>query len=142
MDKTWMPTVAGILSVIAGAFSFLGSIFIGIAVAIFFSSSYDGLNGQNYSAVAAWIVLFVPYFTISIVAVVGGVYALKRRVWGLALAGSICALLTMWAWPLGVAAIVFIALSRNEFGHVNPMSPPSTSLPVSPPDAPAGPASI
>ena len=48
---------------------------------------------------------------ISIVAVAGGLCALKRRAWGLALAGSIC---SVFCW-LGIPAIIFIALSKQEF---------------------------
>ena len=49
-----------------------------------------------------------------ILAIVGGIYALQRKIWGLALAGSIAAFFTP-SWVLGVAAIVFTALSKNEF---------------------------
>jgi len=45
---------------------------------------------------------------------VGGIYALQRKIWGLALAGSIAAFFSP-SWVLGVAAIVFTALSKNEF---------------------------
>jgi hypothetical protein len=44
---------------------------------------------------------------------VGGIYALKRKVWGLALAGCICALIGPWI--LGIPAIIFVALGKNEF---------------------------
>jgi len=104
-----MPTVGGILSIIAGALSLLGSVLLGIATAIFFSSSYDGLYNQGFSAISAWLIIFIPFFVISLLAITGGIFALKRRIWGLALAGTICTLLTIWALPLGVAAIVFVS---------------------------------
>jgi len=44
---------------------------------------------------------------------VGGVFALRRRFWGLALAGSICAL--SGATVLGILAIVFVVMGRSEF---------------------------
>jgi len=37
---------------------------------------------------------------------------LKRRIWGLALAGSICSLIV---WFLGIPAIVFTALGKKHF---------------------------
>jgi len=46
--------------------------------------------------------------------IVGGIYALRRRIWGLALAGSICALLGPWAL-LGILAIIFVSLGKGEF---------------------------
>jgi hypothetical protein len=50
---------------------------------------------------------------VAVFAIVGGIYALKRRFWGLALAGSICAL-----FPLvipGILAIIFVSQSKSEF---------------------------
>ena len=55
-----------------------------------------------------------PLIVIGVVAIVGGVYALRRRIWGLALAGSICALMGPWA-ILGILAIIFVALGKSEF---------------------------
>ena len=52
-------------------------------------------------------------FTAGILAIVGGTYALRRKKWGVALAGSIAAFFGQS--PLGVAAIIFTALSKNEF---------------------------
>jgi len=49
----------------------------------------------------------------SILAIVGGIRALRKKTWGLALAGSIGAL--FGSSPLGVAAIIFTALSKSEF---------------------------
>jgi len=48
-----------------------------------------------------------------LLAIVGGVYALKRARRGWALTGSIVALFP--SWPLGIAAIVFTILAKNEF---------------------------
>ena len=129
MIKTWMPTVAGILSIIAGAIGFLGGLAIGFVASVFLAtSSYPGFGVQNFGPGAVWAAL-LPLVIICIVAIVGGVFALQRRVWGLALAGAICALLTVWGWPLGVAAIVLVVLSKHEFGHVAHVQPPLTPPP-------------
>lgn len=53
------------------------------------------------------------FIAIGVVALVGGVYALRRRIWGLALAGAICAAFP--AMPLGVLAIIFISIAKREF---------------------------
>jgi len=50
---------------------------------------------------------------VSIIAIAGAVCALQRRIWGLALAGSICALVGFGI--LGILAIIFISLSKREF---------------------------
>ena len=62
----------------------------------------------------AWGAFGFPSIMLGIIAIVGGVYALRREVWGLALAGSICALIGPWA-ILGILAIIFVALGKGEF---------------------------
>jgi len=57
--------------------------------------------------------LFAIPLILGIVAIIGGVYALRRRIWGLALAGSICAFFC--AWFLGIPAIIFVILGKSEF---------------------------
>ena len=60
----------------------------------------------------------IPGIILGIVAIVGGIYALKRRLWGLALAGAICALLftiPFLGWILAILAIIFVSLARREF---------------------------
>lgn len=114
MEKTWMPTVAGILDIISGAFGLgmgllltCGRIFYGAAPKIprfgMFSAMPEGF----------FLVLGVALILIGILAVIGGVYALKIKNWGMALTGSICA--TLCGRLLGVAALIFTVLSRKEF---------------------------
>ena len=103
IERTWKPTTAGILSIIAGAIS----VIIGIVVAAvgvigwFFAMPW-------FSAIAA------PIIVVGIIAIVGGIYALRREVWGLALVGSICALIGP-LFVLGVLAIIFVSLGKSEF---------------------------
>ena len=102
MERTWKPTTAGILSIVAGTIGFIGGI---VVVAV----------GEAVGALAGFFglgAIGAPLIAIGIVAIVGGVFALRRRLWGLALAGAICALCV---WILGIPAIIFIALSKREF---------------------------
>lgn len=104
MEKTWKPTVGGILAIIAGVleliFGVVGATGVGLV---------GGLIGMGWLGV-----IFGPLIVIGIVAIIGGIYALQRKVWGLALAGSICALIGPW-FILGVLAIIFVALGKGEF---------------------------
>ena len=93
-EKTWKPTVAGILCIIAGAIGVIS----GIALAVFFASSGAGWFGAVTGA---------PLTILGIVAIVGGIYALRRRRWGLALAGSICTLIGCVIFMI-FGAIVFL----------------------------------
>lgn len=88
---TWKPTAAGSLTISAGV--------LGLIV------------GSVLVSVSPLFIVGLVAIMISTVAVAGGLCALQRRVWGLALAGSIC---SVPCW-LGIPAIIFIALSKQEF---------------------------
>jgi hypothetical protein len=49
---------------------------------------------------------------LGIVAIVGGVSAVRRGSFGLSLAGTICALSS---GTLGILAVIFISLAKGEF---------------------------
>ena len=104
MERTWKPTTAGILSIIGGVIA----VIFGIAVAALgaFAGGFLGMGWM--SAIGA------PSIVLGAVAIIGGLYALKRRIWGLALAGAICALFGPWV-ILGILAIIFVVMGKNEF---------------------------
>ncbi len=103
MEETWKPTTAGILCIIAGAIATIAGIVIAVVGSIgwFFGIPW-------ISAIGA------PLIILGIIAIVGGSCALRRRVWGLALVGSICALIGPWGL-LGLLAIIFVSLGKGEF---------------------------
>ena len=104
MERTWKPTTAGILCIIGGAISVITGIVIAVVGGI--GSIFIGLGWL--SAIGA------PIIVLGIIAIVGGSYALRRRVWGLALAGSICAFLGP-STILGILAIIFVSMGKGEF---------------------------
>lgn len=118
MEKTWKPTAAGILTIIAG---FLGllialAITVGLGIAGTLAGLIPGLPEVIFTQFLALIA--VPAIILSVVAIVGGIYAVRRRVWGLALAGAICAFLftlPLLGWLLAILAIVFVSLGKREF---------------------------
>jgi hypothetical protein len=107
--KTWKPTAAAVLSIVSGAFIFL-----------YRSGAFTRavrMHGLVSSQIPSSIGIII-----GLIAVVGGTLAIRRRVWGLALAGAICALFPPHPWGdltwtpvLGIFAIVFVVLSKNEF---------------------------
>ena len=115
MEKTWKPTAAGILTIIVG---FLGLLIgiglaVGLGIAGMMIGMIPGFPGAGFLALIA-----IPGIILSIIAIVGGIYALKRRLWGLALAGAICALLftlPFLGWILAILAIIFVSLGKGEF---------------------------
>ncbi len=118
MEKTWKPTVAGILDIVAGVFSLfgiLGLVFFALGVAKFME--FGGADAFGVFMPGNLTILIwggVAFLAITgILAVVGGIYALQRKNWGLALTGSIAASLP--SSLLGILAIIFTAMSRDEF---------------------------
>lgn len=108
MQKSWKSTVAGILAIIGGAVILLFATIICFSLIVAAPST-------NALILAA---LFGGFFlALGIVAIVGGISALQRRRWGLALAGSICALMPP-ATMLGIASIVFTTIARDDFSTV------------------------
>jgi len=117
MKKTWKPTTAGILSIVAGALSTIG----GVMIALIAGAIAGGLRGYPmWPHMPLWIPIpiiagaAIPVMLLGIVAIIGGTYALKRRKWGLALAGAICALFGPW-FVLGILAIIFVVMGKAEF---------------------------
>ena len=118
MEKTWKPTVAGILSIVAGALSAILWFFLILGFLMFAISSSNSsleipVDIPFNLGMLSILFLAIPFLIIWILAIIGGVYALKRKIWGLALAGSIAAIII--SWPLGIASTVFTAISKNEF---------------------------
>jgi hypothetical protein len=117
MEKTYKPIVAGILAIVAGAGGVIAGFFLLVGIAAFnlFGRS-GGVHiplGVPNSIMMIITVLAIPFFALAVLAVVGGAFALQRRNWGLALAGSIAALII--SFVLGATSIVFTVLSKNEF---------------------------
>ena len=108
VKKTWMPTVAGILDIVAGGLS-LSVLFLFAVGPMIIMPLNEGTFSLNWSL----FLMVIPGLAIEALAIVGGVFAIQRRKWRWALAGSIAAFFP--SWPLGIAAIVLTILSKNEF---------------------------
>ncbi len=120
MEQTWRPTTGGILCIIAGVINIL----LGLAVAVVLAGA-GVLLGMELVALppelagTSWLgVLGVPLVVLGIVSIVGGAHALKRRLWGFALAGAICSIMA-GNLLYGTLAIIFISVSKSEFNGVN-----------------------
>lgn len=128
MERTWKPTAAGILCIIAGSLSLvfliLSTLYLWVADFIFIWGANPGQESGVDAFLAGWWRVGIIAF---ILAIVGGIYALRRRKWGLALAGSIAVIVFggygilaplvpgVLFIGLGILAIIFISLGKREF---------------------------
>jgi len=115
--------VGGILSIVSGAFGFIGGGFYILMIWMFnfmltMPQSYDPMAPELppeffqimaifYGAIGLILAL------IGVLAIVGGVFALKKKHWALALAGAIAGTVTFF--PCGIPAIIFVSLGKEEF---------------------------
>jgi hypothetical protein len=124
-------TVGGILSIVAGALGLIS----GLAMLLFsllFSTIWNDpafFTGPNpppdqFFTVFSLMygVIGVFYIALGVLSIVGGIFSIQRKHWGWALAGAIGGCLTFL--PLGVGAVVLVALGRTEFIPVASVQPP------------------
>ncbi len=119
--QPWKSTVGGVLTLVIGGLDALG-FFAMVVIAALVGASVDFTNyieDQIYPMAAsffmAWMIaLAVVLAILAVLTILGGISALSRKRWGLALAGSIAAILGPW-WPVGITALIFIAIGRDEF---------------------------
>ena len=117
--KTWKPVTAGILNIVAGVLSLLG--FLGVIIAIiavgagpFMWDYFPGLGPLTVGFIQSILVIVAIFSAIvGILPLLGGIYGVQRKKWGLALAGSIAAI--FGSTPLGIASTIFTAISKDEF---------------------------
>ena len=110
VKRTSIPIIAGILAIASGGFKLL--VFLGLIVA---SLVFPVSQGPGFAVNAGilLIIITVPICFLGILALLGGIYALQRKKYRLAVAGSIAAFLPFSF--LGLASIILIALSKDEF---------------------------
>src|SRR5512136_2988455 len=118
--KTWLPTVAGILNIVVGSLRLLGVVGLIIAMIVLSSTNYWGshIESEIYPltiqfVVGILIIMAVVMAVLGILSLIGGIYALQRKMWGLALAGSISSI--FGPVVLGIPAVIFTAISKEEF---------------------------
>jgi hypothetical protein len=104
MERTWKGTTAGILTIIGG----VCGIAIGAILATVGTAFMLGIPGLELMAGIGGGII-----AIGIVALISGIFTLRRKSWGFALAGAILALFPII--PLGVLAIIFVSLGKKEF---------------------------
>jgi hypothetical protein len=112
MENTWKPTVGGVLSIIAGIFA-IGSSLAILPTAPASLGPFWGIP-WNQSFLSTLALGFgISRIILGVISITGGICTLRRRYWGLALAGSILAIPLVP--PLGILATIFVSLGKKEF---------------------------
>ncbi|MFC1957114.1 hypothetical protein ACFLVY_02345 [Chloroflexota bacterium] len=107
MERTWKGTTAGILTIISGCYG----IGVGAVLTIIGAEFLAGIPGMDLMAGIG-----AGMFVIGIIALVAGIFTLRRKSWGFALAGAIlAAILFPVGTVLGILAIIFVAMGKKEF---------------------------
>ncbi len=123
-DRIGFLSAGGVLSIVAGAFeingggTMLASAGLGIEFRLWDFALYPGIWLEHIIPVdSPWFIIMGGLLALlGVIAILGGIWALRRRSFGLALAGAVCIL------PLGILgilAIVCIALAKREFEVVD-----------------------
>jgi hypothetical protein len=118
--------VGGILTIIAGAFGVLGLFWMLFAILIIRFAFSEALGSAPPAEFLTMMTILYSIWGICLalvgaLGVVGGVFALKKRRWGLALAGAIAGGVTFF--PCGIPAIIFVTLAKPEFSDKKPTRP-------------------
>lgn len=123
-DRGGLLSAGGILSIIVGAFEIIaGTMFI---VSMAFGTSLLGLCPWGGPDINRWfafgsygltltvmIIIGIALLVLGILALIGGISAIKRRSFGMAILGAICALIPINM--LGLFAVIFVSLAKGEF---------------------------
>jgi hypothetical protein len=131
--RGWL-TAGGVLSIVGGAFEVSGgAVLVGLTIAT--RELLTRVSPYPYPGIIWPISAGVFIFAMGIVAIIGGVSAMRGKKFGLSLAGAICCALPsvingimnlfglslagfIWVLPgliLGIPAIIFISMSKKEF---------------------------
>ena len=128
-------TVGGILSIVAGALGLVGGLIL-LLVTLFMSSAFNdpAIFGDFSTTDGQFLTIFsiiygvagVFCLIVGVLGIVGGIFSLQRKHWGWALAGAIAGCLSFL--PLGVGAVVLVAMGRSEFSQNTPGVTPQPSV--------------
>jgi hypothetical protein len=121
--KTGKPTIAGVLNITAGSLIITVAVFIFTGFSIEFGAwSIPRMGGViSFWPPAMVVGIGTIILLVAVLAVLGGVFALRRKHWGWALAGSVAAIflsyVTIWFTlpAIGILAIILLGLSKKEF---------------------------
>jgi hypothetical protein len=109
VEKTWKPVVGGVLIVIGALVGIVSGAILMWGGAMFLSIPMVGDAMGGILATCGIILLIF-----GIIGLLGGIFAMMRRLWGLAILGGIFALISGY-FILGLIGLILVAISKKEF---------------------------
>ena len=134
MVKTWRPVTAGILNIIFSIATLIACVLViygmlihteadylsvisllapGLSILIYIVSYFIINVAGNTSYELIYMTIAIIFAVLGILAVIGGIFCIRRKLFWLSLAGSIGTLICNFV-P-GLLATVFTAAARSEF---------------------------
>jgi len=111
----WKSTVAGIVNIVAAIFNVFGILGMGFVIFVFQNPELFHAEIRDAASFVDIFVAILPVTIIYLVAgtltLLGGIFALKRKTWWLALLGSITALFPTVI--LGIVSMAFLQKGRG-----------------------------
>jgi hypothetical protein len=123
-------TVGGILALVGSILgALLALVLLALPALIQASNSLADYDVATLRLIqAVYMVMGIGLLLVCVLGIVGGIFALRRRSWGLALAGAIASSLAFY--PLGIGAVVLVSMARPEFTVWS--MPPALPVPAPP----------
>jgi hypothetical protein len=110
-------TVAGVLSIVSGVSAGIGAMVLGgigvIAAGVLASTAENAPHRVAAIPLVVFLPLALLLLAMGVTAAVGGIAAINRRSWMLAVLGAAAAVFCFF--PVGVASLVFLLLGEDEF---------------------------
>jgi hypothetical protein len=107
--ETAQPIVAGIFNIVVGSGFILSA--LGLGIMGMFTAPF--LSFLPFVVPAFISLMAVPMVLIGVLIIIGGIFAVQRRQWGWALAGSIAS--ACISHIPGIISIILIGISKREF---------------------------
>ena len=114
--STNKATIAGILNIASGMMALMGGAVLAaiglIGTGVLYAVS-DEMPPIQWLPLAFFGPMALMVLIASVIAIIGGIKAIKRTSWAWTLAGAVAALVCFL--PLGIASLVFTVMAEGEF---------------------------
>jgi hypothetical protein len=120
-DRSGLLTAGGVLGIVVGAFQVIGGgilvalVGLGIPLKLWLLQCFPRFGGAcSMAGIPIWLIVIGGLLLVlGIIAIAGGISAIRRKSFGLSLAGAICAFIPLNLF--GLLAVIFISLGKREF---------------------------